>query len=85
MKALFFVFLHSVPTTANLVFFILDLIGYNNLIRHSNSKNDILYKLLRLLEDREQIITERNTKTNFQITNSADQPLTNVDCNASTC
>ncbi len=38
---------------------------------------DILkYQLLRLLEDREQIITDRNTKTNYQITNSADQPLT---------
>ncbi len=42
---------------------------------------DIPYKLLRLLEDREQIITDRNTKTNYQITNSADQPLT---VNAST-
>ncbi len=41
-----------------------------------HSKNaDILYKLLGLFEDREQIITDRNTKTNFQITNSADQPL----------
>ncbi len=77
VKALFcFVFcLRSVPTTAHL--FILDLIGYNNLIRHSNSKNvDILYKLLALLENREQIISNRNTKTNYQITNSANQPLT---------
>ncbi len=63
------------PTTANLVFFVLDLIGYNNLIRHSKNV-DVLYKLLQLLEDREQIITNRNTKTNFKITNSADQPLT---------
>ncbi len=50
------------------------LIGYN-LIRHSNSKNmDIL--LLALLEDREQIITDINTKTNYQITNSANHLLT---------
>lgn len=69
-------------------YFILDLIGYNNLIRHSKNV-DILYKLLRLLEDREQIITE-NTKTNYQITNSADQPLTatwlamNLPVNATT-
>ncbi len=48
------------------------LIGYN-LIRHSNSKNeDIL--LLALLE--EQIITDINTKTNYQITNSANHLLT---------
>ncbi len=41
----------SVPTTANYVLFILDLIGYNNLIRHSNSKNmNVL--LLSLLEDK---------------------------------
>ncbi len=57
------------------MFFVLDLIGNNNLIRHSKNV-DILYKLLRLLEDREQIITNRNTKTNFLITNSVDQPLT---------
>ncbi len=60
------------PTTANLVLFILDMIGYNNLIRFSKNV-DILYKFLRLLE---QIITHRNTKTNDQTTNSADQPLT---------
>ncbi len=48
---------------------------YNNLIRHFKNL-DILYKLLRLLEDWEQIITDRNTKTNYQITNTADQPLT---------
>ncbi len=60
------------PTTANLVLFILDMIGYNNLIRFSKNV-DILYKLLRLLE---QIITHRNTKTNDQTTISSDQPLT---------
>ncbi len=48
-------------TRANFVLFILDLSRYNKLIRHSNSKNvDIL--LLSLLEDREQIITDINTK-----------------------
>ncbi len=51
------------------------MIGYNNLIGHSNSKNvDIL--LLSFLEDLEQIITDTNTKTNYQITNSANNPLT---------
>ncbi len=45
--------------------FILDQIRYSNLIRHYV---DIL--LLALLEDREQIITVRNTQTNYQMTNS---------------
>ncbi len=62
-------------TTANLVLFILDLIGYNNLINHSKNV-DILYKVLRLLEGREQIITDRNIKTNYQMTKSANHPLT---------
>ncbi len=63
------------PTTAIFVLFILDLSGYNNLIRHSNSIFvDIL--LLSLLEVQEQIITDRNTKTNYQITNSANHLLT---------
>ncbi len=35
--------------------------GYNNLIRHSNSEN-VYILLLALLEDREQIITDRNKK-----------------------
>jgi len=37
----------------------------------------MLHKLLALLEDQEQNITDRNTKTNYQITNSVN----NVDCN----
>ncbi len=36
-------------------------------------KVHILYKMLGLLE---QIITDRNTKPNYQITNSANHPLT---------
>ncbi len=62
VKALFFCFF-STKCANNSKFgvVILDLIGYNNLIRHSKDV-DILYKLLRLLEDREQIITDRNTK-----------------------
>ncbi len=68
----FFFFLQ---TTANLVLFILDLIGYNNLINHSKNV-DILYKVLWLLEGREQIITDRHIKTNYQMTKSANHPLT---------
>lgn len=71
--------LQSVPTTAYLVLFIQDQIRYSNLIRQEfklSSKNmDILLKLLALLEDQEKNITDRNTKIIYQITNSADQPL----------
>ncbi len=75
MVSVVVVCLQSVPATANSVLFILYLIGYNNLIRHSNSKKvDIL--LLALLEDWEEIITDRNTKTNYQVINSANRPLT---------
>ncbi len=68
VKALFVCFcLQNLLTTANLVLFKLDLIGYDNLIKHSIERIYFLYKLLA----REQIITDINTKTNYQTTKSA--------------